>query len=264
MTLRSALFVAASAALTLSTGCGFVAGQLAGGLWTGQGIATPNDFDSFLGTSVVCLGTTAELSSLERAAGLFQVEGEVLDTDFSSVEADFDNVVPCWTEPSTALRVLDEDGEVWTVGFGWLAGDGYDITPWPSVGVEQPVALRVRADRAAGSQAAGMVLSQGGRLVYALESGRGGQGLQSGDIPGLEFQTLGAVGTYSTDCGERATLSQQFTVNGRDTVMFAGEDTGLQVGNESMTTCSIDAWELVDGGCEDEDITTESSWVMFR
>lgn len=264
MSLRTSLSLLAAASLALSTGCGVVAGDLAARYWATGGVSPGNNFDSFLGTSLVCLGTTADLGSLGAASPVFRVEGEVVSADMTAPTEGFDNLVPCWTAPQTALVLRDADGATWTVGFGWLSGDGYDMTPWPALDAGDRVELVLRADRSPGSQAAGMALSQQGRLLYALESGRGGQGLQPGDIAGLETRTLDPVGTYATDCGERASLAQEFASDGDTLVMYAGEDDAVQVGQDQLTTCSIDAWELVDGGCDDQEITTESSWVMFR
>lgn len=261
MSLR--LVLVAASGLALSTGCGVVAGNLAGNLWMGDSPTATTGASRNLGTSVVCLGTTANLGQLQSTATVFQVQGTVVDEDFAASRGSFDNVVPCWTEPGTSLQIEDANGDIWTVGFGWLESSGYDITPWPSVRGGEEVNLVVRADRSAGSEAAGMALSRNGRLLYALESGRNGQGLQSGDIAGMDIQTTEGVGSFNSDCGERMALAQQFTSDSGELVLYAGEDQGFEVDGEYMTTCSIDAWELVEGDCGDG-LSSESSWVMFR
>lgn len=257
------LVLLAASGLALSTGCGVVAGNLAGGLWMGQSPTATGGASRNLGTSVVCLGTTANLGQLQSSATVFQVQGHLLNEDFNADRGDFDNVVPCWTEPSTTLQIEDDNGDIWTVGFGWLESSGYDVTPWPSARTDEELNLLIRADRSAGSEAAGMALSRNGRLIYALESGRNGQGLQSGDISGVDLRTTEGVGSFNSECGERLALAQQFTSDSNELVMYAGEDQGFEVDGEYMTTCSIDAWELVEGDCGDG-LVSESSWVMFR
>ena len=143
--------LAAASGLALTTGCGFVAGDIAGGLWMGQSPQGSTGATQNLGTSIVCLGTTANLGQLQSTATVFQVQGSVVSDDFSAVREGFDNVVPCWTQPATTMQIEDNNGDIWTVGFAWMEASGeYDMTPWPSIDSREEVTLVVRADRSAG------------------------------------------------------------------------------------------------------------------
>ena len=250
-----------TSALALTTGCGFVGGALTGMLFGDDPYysdVTYSATDSE-GEAIVCLGTSAELSEEQAAATSFDIRGRVVDTNFNDLRPDFDNVIPCWQTPETVIRVRDDAGEVWTIGFAWRMY-GWDSTPWPMVNTDEPVSAIVRTD---GAEAAGFALFNRSGLRYALEAGRGGTALQDGDLPSISFGTAEGVGGYQTDCGERAFLTQEFVSEESELVLFSGEDAGFYADDEYYTTCSITAYETVSDNCGDS-LPVDSSWVMFR
>lgn len=250
-----------TSALALSTGCGFVGGAVTGLLFDDEPYYTDVAYSSGASDAdaIVCLGTSAELSEEEAAATRFDIRGRVVDTNFNDLRPDFDNVIPCWETPQTVIRVRDDAGEVWTIGFAWRMA-GWDSTPWPSVSADEPVSALVRTD---GVEAAGFALFSRRGLSYALEAGRGGQALVDGDLPGVSFGTAEGMGSFKTECGERAFLSQEFVSEDSELVLFSGEDAGFYTDGEYYTTCSITAWETVSDDCGDS-LPVNSSWVMFR
>lgn len=250
-----------TSALALTTGCGFVGGALTGMLFGDDPYysdVTYSATDSE-GEAIVCLGTSAELSEEQAAATSFDIRGRVVDTNFNDLRPDFDNVIPCWDTPETVIRVRDDAGAVWTIGFAWRMY-GWDSTPWPMVNTDEPVSAIVRTD---GAEAAGFALFNRSGLRYALEAGRGGTALQDGDLPSISFGTAEGVGGYQTDCGERAFLTQEFVSEESELVLFSGEDAGFYADDEYYTTCSITAYETVSDNCGDS-LPVDSSWVMFR
>ena len=251
-----------TSALALTTGCGFVGGAVLGEFFGNDDYFTADVAYSNSGSdaeAIVCLGTSAELTDEQAAATRFDIRGRVVDTNFNDLRPDFDNVIPCWTTPQTVVRVRDDAGAVWTIGFAWRMS-GWDSTPWPSVSTDEPVSAVVRTD---GVEAAGFALFSSRGLTYALEAGRGGQALQDGDLPNISFGTAEGVGTYQTECGERAFLTQEFVSEDSELALFSGEDAGFYADGEYFTTCSITAWETVSDNCGDS-LPVDSSWVMFR
>lgn len=254
----------AASSLALTTGCGFSAGLLFGMLGgdTPVGVGPMEPMMGGHGTSVVCFGSDADVSDAALAEGLFRIDGEVVASN-TEAPADFDNLVPCWTQPAQTLSVVDADGNTWTVGYAWLDSAGWEMTPWISVGERDQVELILRADTSAGSEAAGMAVVKDSDVVYVLESGRNGRGLRDGDVPGLSFGKGDEVGRTASDCGDKVSTAQKFESGDSILTMYPGEDTGFELSGEYITTCSIDSWELEDD-CGEDILLSESSFVMFR
>ncbi|MCB9759529.1 MAG: hypothetical protein H6739_06785 [Alphaproteobacteria bacterium] len=268
MTTRTLAFSLLASSLALTTGCGFVSGSLVGAMLNGGTVIEPfvDGVGVMGGTSVVCLGSDAPVSDAQKAEGLYQVEGRIRETRSIDLvdDPDFDNLVPCWTEPGQIFQVVDDEGNTWTVGYSWIAADGWDSTPWVYTWDSDRVELLVRADTTQGSEAAGFAVLEEGELLYVMESGRNGRGLVDGDVDGLSFGNGDVIATTSDDCGDRAALTQEFVSPDDSLTLYPGEDQGMEVEGTYMTTCSIDSWERADeGGCDDP-LVNESSFVMFR
>ena len=134
-----------TSALALTTGCGFVGGAVTGLLFGDDSYYSDVTYSSTdsEGEAIVCLGTSATLTEEQAAATRFDIRGRVVDTNFNDLRPDFDNVIPCWQTPETVIRVRDDAGEVWTIGFAWRMY-GWDSTPWPMVNTDEPVSAIVR------------------------------------------------------------------------------------------------------------------------
>lgn len=256
-----------------STGCGLVSGAMIGALY-GDDPQTFDDIDGIDsaafsmgvdGSSTVCLGTQAELSADELAASEYDLSGTYLGTfEIPDTAEGWDNVVPCAEAPRQRALVRDAQGRTWSIGFAWFMS-GWDSTPWPTASEGQAMEVLVRVDRTSGSQAAGFVMSVDGEPLYVLESGRNGRGLGNGDVPGLNFANGDVATTFEGPCGEHQVVSQLFESDrGGALVMMPGEDTGYQVGDNVMTTCSINSWRAADASSCEGGLVAESSFVMFR
>lgn len=253
-----------------STGCGFVSGAMLGALY-GDDPQTFDDVDSAAfsmgvdGSSTVCLGTQAQLSADELVASEYNLSGTYLGTfEIPEGTEGWDNVVPCAEAPRQRALVRDAQGRTWSIGYAWFMS-GWDSTPWPSATEGQAVDVILRVDRTSGSQAAGFAMMVDGEPLYVLESGRNGRGLQNGDVPGLSFGSGDVATTIEGSCGEEQILTQLFDSEGGGAlVMMPGEDTGYQVGENIMTTCSINSWRAADAASCDDGLVAESSFVMFR
>ncbi len=258
--MRKTAFTLLAASLAMSTGCTFAGGALIGNqLWGDQRIGEVEPgFSGFTGTSLVCLGTDAELSDDERDAGVFEINAARVLGTFSTGDRRFDdNVVSCWTEPEYVFEVEDADGNTWQVGYAWMDGEGWDMTPWVNAREGSRVDVLVRSEP--GTEAAGFVVSRNDKLLYVLESGRGDRGFREDDIPGLRVDRAENIGTIDRGCGEGTTFSIELESDSDRLVLYPGEDTGFETGGESMTVCSIEAVEF-----EDDCATSELSYVMFR
>jgi hypothetical protein len=250
-------FAGALTALTVSTGCTVLPGAMLGSnLWGDQNLFNQGIDRGLAGNAVVCLGSDAPV---EAGLATYEFAGELIpfDWDAQAPEA-FDNLVPCWTDVDYVTQVEDADGNTWTIGHAWLDSDGWDMTPtiWQDGHVE--VLVRNVQD----SDAAGVVVTQRGSTLYAMESGRGGSALHAGDVPGMDVSTRDSSGiTVNDNCGERTTLSIEFQTDDDRLVLYPGEDEGLSIDGEYYTTCSIESVEY-DDPCDDS--PSETSWVMFK
>lgn len=255
----SKLFALPALALLAGTGCDFLGAVIGGaGLAGGMVLGTlgGGDYVYDAGTSVVCLGTDAEVAESET----YEFSGMVIAVD-AQPEAGWDDTVGCWTEPNQVLVVQDDDGAIWRVGYAWLESD-WDSTPWIDVARGTHVDVLVRADTTPGSDAAGFVVyDEEGRLAYALESGINGQGLIDGDIDGLVVTQDTDIGTTQGSCGARNDMRIDFESGTDRLALGPGGDAGMEVDGEYMTTCNIDSFSWADAaGCEEP---AETSWVMF-
>lgn len=247
--------LAVSGVLALSTGCTAMVGGMAGGTLFGDGHA-PWDQASVasLGQAVVCLGADQEQANAQA----FRFSGTI--TAMGEAAPGFDNLIPCWQQPSMTLEVRDEQGVTWTVGYAWLDQGGWDNTPWIDVWEDSQVDITVVQGE---GQSAGFALYEQGRLTYAMESGRGGQAGIDAHIDGMSVTVEDEVGTVSTPCGERTALSVAWATEFDKLTLFPDEDGAILFGTERYTACNITSYEMnEDGSCED-DPGSDVSWVVF-
>jgi hypothetical protein len=259
--MRKTAFTLLATTLAMSTGCTLAGGALVGNQLFGDqdigiGMSEPG-MAGFTGTSLVCLGSDAELSDEEISEGLYEINGRVNGTYNASDIGFDDNVVPCWTQPEVVFEIEDVDGNTWQVGYAWMDGSGWDMTPWVSAREGSRVDVTVRHE--VGTEAAGFVVSRNDELLYVLESGRGARGFRSDDVPGLAVNRHDDLGTIDTDCGSASRFAIELESDDDRLVLYPGEDTGFETGGESLTVCSIEAIEY-----EDDCNTGELSYVMFK
>ncbi len=258
--MRKTAFSLLAASLALTTGCTLAGGALVGSQIWGDG-PEMGGLDSpmgFTGTSLVCLGTDAELSDEERDQGIFELNGARVNGTFDITQVDFqDNVVPCWTEPEYVFEVEDADGAIWQVGYAWMDASGWDMTPWVNVNEGSRVDVTVR--HLPGTDAGGFVVSRNDNLIYVLESGRGDRGFHENDVPGMRVQKAGTIGSLETDCGQADSFAIELETDSDELTLYPGEDTTIESDGESLTVCSIEAVEY-----EDDCGTNELSYVIFR
>lgn len=260
--MRSLLLFGASASLAVLTSCGFAAGNLTASVLFGEDLsdfATSADYDGlWAGSGVVCLASEdAEVSS----TGLYEISGRVIADEAPTAEFT-GNLIPCADAVGRVLTVQADSGEIYELGYAWVDSSGWDMTPWPSVNRGQNVDLVVRQSPGDADSAGFALFHANGRLVYALEASRGAPALIDGDIPGLAYRVGEEAGAFSTEsCGDRLSLTVEFVTDSGMTTMYEGEDFGLQVGEEFMTTCSIASFEYTQD-CDEP--AAEVSWVMFR
>ena len=257
--MRNTLFLFTASALALSTGCTFAGGAILGGQLFGDRELVPEPgMAGFTGTSLVCLGSDAPLTEDEIDQGLFQVNGRVNGT-FNARDVGFDdNVVPCWTEPEVVFEIEDVDGNTWQVGYAWMDGEGWDMTPWVSAREGSRVDITVRHEP--GTEAAGFAVSRNDNLLYVLESGRGDRGFREGDVPGLRVDRADTLGSTQSSCGEAQRFSIEMETESDELVLYPGEDVQIDTEDgEGLIVCSIEAIEY-GNDCQDGEL----SYVMFR
>ena len=248
--------IGAAGTLVMTTGCGFAAGTLAGSSMWGDGHAPwAQPTLQNLGTAVVCAGTSADVD----AADSYDIRGTVTST-WEAPERGFDNLIPCSTQPDIALELEDENGDTWTVGYGWTTAQGWDNTPW----IDTWEGDRVRMLVAQGDgESAGFAVFRSGRLVYAMEAGVGGNALRNGDIEGFEVEVDGIVGSVETPCGARDALSVEYRSDDDRVVLFPDEDGGFRMNGSQYTACNITSFELHENGDCDDEAGSDTSWVVF-
>jgi hypothetical protein len=253
------LLVLSAAGMGLAlTGCSFAGGALLGNsLWGENGYGIAQDFvlASMAGTSVVCLGTDADVDLDQE---VFVIDGVVVSDEAS--DRDIGTVVGCQQDPARVLTIRDQDGNDWEVGYAWLDSDGWDMTPAPSVSEGERVEILVRRGPSVDSLAAGFTLSDSQGVIYAMEAGHGEGGLAQGDISGLTVDATRAVGTVDNDCGEATSVAIDFESEDDHLSLYPGEDASMVVDDEVFVTCNINSYES-DDDCHDGG---EVSWVMFQ
>lgn len=259
--MKKFMFIGAAGALAL-TGCTAVMGGMAGGTLFGDGHA-PWDQASVatLGQAVVCLGSDQAVAPSQN----YEFSGEVvsmglIEPGTQANQGSFDNLIPCWQEPSTTLVIRDDNGVNWTVGYAWLDQGGWDNTPWIDVWEGSEVSVTVAQGE---GESAGFALYEQGRLTYAMESGRDGQAGIDAHIEGMSVSVEDEVGTVSTPCGERTALSVAWATDFDKLTLFPDEDGAILFNSERYTACNITSYQMDDdGNCED-DPSTDVSWVVF-
>lgn len=247
--------------LALLTSCGFAAGSLTGNALFGDesyDIGYDMDYDgAWSGSGVVCLRSDSGVAAVD---GLYNLRGRVISDEVASGFTG--NVIPCSEAPGRVLTVQSNDGETYELGYAWRDSSGWDMTPWANISRGDTVELLVRQSVEDPSSAGFALFQANGSLVYALEASRGAQGLAANDIPGLSYRIGEEVGAYATEgCGDRLSLTVEFETEAGATTMYEGEDFGMQVGDDYMTTCSIASYEYTED-CDQP--ASQVSWVMFR
>ncbi len=222
------------------------------GFFSGNGI--------YDGTSVVCLSVT-DPDLVTTLDGAWLIDGRAI-SDTANTEAMEGNLVPCTEDPMRLLEVRDASGQLWTLGYSWTSSDGWDRTPAIGIRSGEPVTLTVRADP--DSDAAGFVVTEHDELIYAMESGIGGQGLLASDLTALSVDEGSEVTTTTGDCGEERTyVSLDFTSDDDRERLGPNGDGSLVVDGEYYTVCNITSYSVTDPG---ESCTPdgETSWMLFR
>ena len=159
------------------------------------------------------------------------------------------------------LEVRDASGLHWTLGYSWTSSEGWDLTPAIGVLSGNPVSLTVRADPT--SEAAGFVVLVDDELLYAMESGKGGQGLAADDLDMLEVAEGSEMISTAGDCGEERTyVSLDFTSGDDRERLGPNGDGSLVVDGNSYTICNITSYSVTtpEEGCDD---AGETSWMLF-
>lgn len=260
--MKKLMFIGAAGALALSTGCTAVMGGMAGGTLFGDGHAPWDQANvATLGQAVVCLGSDQAVTPSQS----YEFSGEIVGMGFpedgdQANQFGFDNLIPCWQQPSSTITVRDDDGVNWTVGYAWLDQGGWDNTPWIDIGQGAEVSITVAQGE---GESAGFALYQSDRLTYAMESGRNGQAGIDAYIDGMEVTVEDEVGTVSTPCGDRTALSVAWSTDFDKLTLFPDEDGAVLFNSERYTACNITSYSMdEDGSCED-DPSTDVSWVVF-
>ncbi|HJN74407.1 MAG TPA: hypothetical protein QGF58_10790 [Myxococcota bacterium] len=234
--------------------CGAVGGMA--GMSMGEALSYGH-----IGTSVVCLGSDAGDRAWDwREDGAWNIQGTVVsqDRDGRSVG----NVDPCWGPPSRVIVIEDEAGATWALGYRWHSNSMGDTTPEISVEEGDTVSVVYRPGETPGS-AGFAVFDEDDSLVYAIESGRAGRGLQDHDVPGLTVNTGEVVGSGTTDDGcEQSAYTLEFeTATGDTSSLPPGGDDRLVIdeGTSGYTLCNINSYE---SDCDND--VPESSWILFN
>ncbi len=211
------------------------------------------------GTSVVCLSVD-DPEAVEMLDGAWVIDGRAI-SDAANTEDLSGNLVDCADLAMRVLEVRDASGQLWTLGYSWTTEDGWDRTPAIGIRSGEPVSLTVRADP--DSQAAGFVVTSDDQLLYAMESGRGGEGLVAEDLTDLAVTVGNEVTTTTGDCGEERTYTTlDFTSDGDRERLGPNGDGALMVDSEYLTVCNITSFDVTaPGEC---DVAGETSWMLFR
>jgi hypothetical protein len=212
------------------------------------------------GTSVVCLEVDNP-DSVSLEDGAWVIEGRAV-SDRANTDGLLGNLIACTEPPMRVLQVRDDRGNQWLLGYSWTSEDGWDRTPSIGIHSGEAVQLTVRADLE--SEAAGFVVTENGNLLYAMESGKGGQGLEASDLEDMTVSAGDLVTTTTGDCGEERTyMSLDFTSDSDRERLGPNGDGTLIVDGDYYTVCNITSYTVSEtaDGCS---LDGETSWMMFR
>lgn len=201
------------------------------------------------GEPVACLDAPETPVSPVRVTGFATADGEPDGTEQWDVGARCDQV-------TRRFELVDGDGELWRVGYGWQEA-GSDATVPVDVGPdseELDLEFRFEADTA------GFVLQELGRVVAALSVGIGDPALPETAVPGLSILRGESRGSEATDCGRRVTRSIVF--EGDEVVELEPVDAAwTSVAAQQTRVWALAAWGVENATCAEDG---ELSWAVWR
>ncbi|HJN72989.1 MAG TPA: hypothetical protein QGF58_03545 [Myxococcota bacterium] len=201
---------------------------------------------------MVCVGSTDP--SIDGDFDRIETRGRIVyEVDPSALEFD---LVPCHEEPVDAIVIETEGGEI-QIGYAWILADGSDYTNLV-YGSEDEARVVVTSGE---GESVGFAVWEDQRLVYAMESGRGGTTDLSEEV-GLSVVEGAEVGTVEDDCGTVTRSSLEITSESSDVTLYPGEDRLFDDEDARVSwACNIDSWHR-EGDCEDA-LRSEVSWMVF-
>ncbi|HJN76657.1 MAG TPA: hypothetical protein QGF58_22190 [Myxococcota bacterium] len=253
--MRSTLVLASAGLVLALTGCSFAGGALVGNsIWGDGGVGFANDYamDSMTGTSVVCLGSDADVDDQDT----YTIRGRILSDDYGT--RDIGNIFSCNQQPARILTIEDDSGDTWQIGYAWYAGDGWDSTPAVNAWEGDQVVVTIKRGELDGS--AGFVVEDSDSMIYVMEAGHGGAALSTDELGGLDVSATRTAGTVEDDCGDTESLVVDFESDSDSLSLYPGEDAGMEIDDSYFVTCNINSYRASDD-CDDPG---EVSYVLFQ
>jgi hypothetical protein len=189
---------------------------------------------------------------------LFEIEGTVIDDGVGPMP---ETAMECYGTVHRVLQIEDDEGVVWSLGYGIEDALGGDRTPYMLVDPGQAVSLRYRTVQSFGS-ANGFVLEDEAGLVAALESGTWGPALEEGDVPGLAVSSGEQMTTVDSECGAEGHFAWSFEGDETLEVQPYGERT-LAIDGQDYSVFAVAnlQWQ---GEVQCTDLAGTKIWAVFR
>jgi hypothetical protein len=189
---------------------------------------------------------------------LFEIEGTVITDGTGPMP---ETAMECYGTVHRVLQIEDDEGVVWSLGYGIEDALGDDTTPSMPVEPGQEVQLTYRTVQSFGS-ANGFVLEDEHGLVAALESGTWGPALEQGDVPGLTVTSGAQMTTVDSECGVEGHFAWSFAGDEVLEVQPYGERT-LAIDGSDFTVIAVAnlQWQ---GQVQCTDLAGTEIWAVFR
>ncbi len=214
------------------------------------------DFES--GNAAVCLKSNGGTQVHEAADGAWNMSGRVAEVrTFTQMD---ESSLNCSSDGTTAIDIVDLDGNKWTLGYGMKNNRGKDAMIDLDVQMDSSVDLLFRQGIGDGV-ARGFVLRDGAGLVAAMDNGLNGGVLSESDLPGLQIHRGSDVGVNQDDCGKMEGTVIEFEADERTTVVPFGHKT-IEIDGKELTAYAIDSYYWSKATCDDEPDLL--SWAVFR
>jgi len=214
------------------------------------------DFES--GQASVCLKNEGDTPVHEAADGTWEVSGRV-DAVRAFTALD-EASLNCGSMGTTAVDIIDFDGNKWTLGFGIQNDRGKDVAFDLDVQEDSSVDLLFRQEVGT-STARGFVLRDGAGLVAAMDNGVADGVLDESDLSGLSVDRGRDIGMAKDDCGKMAGTIIDFEADERTTITPFGQK-NIRLDGVQLSAYAIDSYYWSRAKCNDE--PSLLSWAVLR
>lgn len=178
----------------------------------------------------------------------------------ATVLADDAATLACARAGGRSLALTDSNDNDWTLGYALWDLDGADITAPLDLDVGDTVTVLVRRDPS--GEPFGFVVTDDQSIVAALAVGRGGLGLEDGDVPDLQVSDGELLARANTTCGEL--VSRELVFSGDATITLSPYEDRLITVSATAYTATALRNTSYEAGDPCADGHADELWAIWR